>query len=129
MLTWLKSAVAKVGSFVAGLFTEEGKKKAEEALGKVASLSEIALPICSVVAAMTPNKTDDEVIAVVKTYLGVAAVPAGSAPLTDQQKGDLLWDSAISAFKKAVSNKTGLTDSILDAALQIAYTAMRAATR
>lgn len=114
----------KVASFFACLFTPANQAKVAAALGKAEGLIELALPIVASIASLTPTRADDEIIAVVKMYCDSTHVPAG--PLTDEQKGDLLFNAAAAQLKKVIANKAGITESILDLAVQLAYTAFHA---
>lgn len=121
-------AIKSFFSKVAKLFgTPEGQAKVNAALGQAETLVQQVLPVVEAIAAATPNKTDDEIVAVVKKYAVPVTIPAG--PMTDADKGALLLQTAVTAAETGVSAATGVPTSVLILAVQLAYTALRAATR
>ena len=94
---------------------------AERAFNVVAGLVPKALPIVQSIAAMTPNKTDDEIAAAFATY-GVpmtAQVQGTPAP----QRGYLLLHLATEVLAKEFP---GLATNLLNSAAQIAFTGIKA---
>ena len=113
--------------FFASLFTPAGQEKITIALGQAESLVQAVMPVVETIAAATPNRTDDEIVAVVKKYCVPVSIPAG--PMTNADKGSLLLQTAVTAAEVGVSAATGIPTSVLTLAVQAVYTALKAATR
>jgi flavoprotein len=95
--------------------------KAEAALNQAAALVPKALPIVQELAAIAPNKTDQEILAAYQKY----AVPLASHLLTANlaQRGYLLLQLATQVLAKNVPN---VATNILDTAVQLAVTGTKA---
>jgi hypothetical protein len=90
------------------VFTKENVLKAETAINKYAPLLfNSALPAVELVAAMTPNKTDDEIVALLESLKVTPRVDL-TRPLSDLDKNGLLKDAAVSIVQGDV--KTGVFD-------------------
>jgi hypothetical protein len=118
---------ARLGNAIKSLFTPEGQKKALAALGQAETLVQYVMPVVEMVAAATPNKTDDEIVAIVKRWSVPISIPTG--PMTDQEKGSLLLQTAVVAATTTVAETTGIPNSVITLAVQTAYTILRAAAR
>ena len=94
---------------------------AEKAFNTVASIVPVALPIVEAIAALTPNRTDDEIISAFAKY-GVPLVAQVSAT-PGSQRGYLLLDLATQVL---ASKYPGVATNILNTAVQIAVSAMKA---
>ncbi|HZP17100.1 MAG TPA: hypothetical protein VFB00_03985 [Terriglobales bacterium] len=123
----MKRFFAAVRGFFAYLFSPAGQAKVETALGQAESLVQAVMPVVEAVAAATPNRTDDEIVALVKRYAVPVTIPA--TPMTDADKGALLLQTAVTAAEVGVSACTGVPVSVITLAVQTAYTAMHAAAK
>jgi|SRR5581483_4287866 len=95
--------------------------KAEAALTKAADLVPKALPIVQDIAAMAPNKTDQEILAVFQKY----AVPDAAQFLAtpSAQRGYLLLHLATEVLASQFPN---IATNILNTAVQLAVTGSKA---
>lgn len=111
----LKSFFAKiVGFFKSG--------SAERAFDTVASLVPKALPIVQQIAALTPNKTDDEIVGAFAKYGVPMTQQIGAVP--GAQRGYLLLHLATEVLS---ADFPGLASNLLNAAVQVAFTGLKAA--
>lgn len=62
-MKFIGSFFKKVGLAFASLFTPAGQKKALAALGQAEALVQEVLPVVEMIAACTPNKIYDEIVA------------------------------------------------------------------
>jgi hypothetical protein len=109
------------------VFTPAGQKKAEAALLKAYDLVQSVLPVIELVARLTPTRADDEIISLVKTFMVPFALP--DRPMTNDEKAIALNQAAFTIVKQKVAATAGVPDSIVDLAIQSAYTAYRASQR
>lgn len=116
-----------VRRFFANIFSPAGQQKITIALGQAEALVQEVLPVVELISSLTPNKTDDEIVAVVKKYAVPVTVPVG--PMTDADKGSLLLQTAVTAATQDVAAAVGLPSSVITLAVQTAYTVLRSATR
>lgn len=94
---------------------------AEKVFNKVAELVPKALPIVETIAALTPTRTDDEIVALFEAY-GVPLL----VKLTDmpaEKRGYLLLDVATETMKKRYP---GTSTSVINSAVQLAVAAIKA---
>jgi hypothetical protein len=124
-MKFIGSFFAHIASGIKSLFTPAGQKKALVVLGQAEALVQQVLPIVELIASATPNKTDDEIVAVVKRWCVPITIPTG--PLTDADKGSLLLQTAITAATETVAETAGLPVSVITLAIQTAYTVAKAA--
>ena len=122
-MKFIGSFFQKVGSAFASLFTASGQKKALAALGQAEALVQEVLPVVEMIAAATPNKTDDEIVALIKKWCVPVSIPAG--PLTDADKGSLMLQTAITAATQTVAVATGVPTPVLTLAIQAAYVVIK----
>jgi hypothetical protein len=122
-MKFITSFFKKVGSAFASLFTPAGQKKVLAALGQAEALVQEVLPVVEMIAAATPNKTDDEIVALVKKWCVPITIPAG--PLTDADKGSLLLQTSITAATQTIAGATGVPTPVLTLALQAAYVVVK----
>ena len=73
MFDWIGSLFHKLHDIFAG-------DKARAAFDRVLSISQLALPIVKEIAAITPNRTDDEIVAAYEKY-GVPLLKGSPADL------------------------------------------------
>jgi hypothetical protein len=117
-------AIKSFFSKVAALFTTpEGQKRVNDALTKAYDIMQVALPICETIASLTPTKTDDEIIALVKKYALPLALP--DRPLTDGEKANTLRYAATSLVKQELVS-VGVPANVIDLGVQLAYSALKA---
>jgi hypothetical protein len=109
-MNFISSIVQKVIAFF-----QSGK--AQAALTEAASLVPQALPIVEALAAIAPNRTDQEILAAFQKY----AVPVSSQILTTPvaQRGYVLLQLATEVLAK---NLPGVATKVLNAAVQLAVT-------
>ncbi len=95
--------------------------KAEAALTEAASLVPKALPIVEEIAALVPNRTDQEILAAFQKY----AVPVSSQVLATPvaQRGYVLLQLATQVLAKNLPN---VATKVLNAAVQLAVTGSQA---
>ena len=113
-MKFLKNVIQKIVSFFAS-------GKAEAALNLAASLVPKALPIVQEIAALVPNRTDQEIAAAFEKF----AIPAAAQYLAAPQahRGYVLFDLATQVL---AAQFPGVATNILNAAIQFAVTAMKA---
>jgi hypothetical protein len=113
-MNFLKNVIQKIVSFfVSG--------KAEAALNLAAGLVPKALPIVQEIAALAPNRTDQEIAAAFEKF----AIPAAAQYLAAPQghRGYVLLDLATQVLATEVP---GVATNILNTAIQFAVTSLKA---
>jgi hypothetical protein len=113
-MNYLKNVIQKIVSFfVSG--------KAEAALNLAAGLVPKALPIVQEIAALVPNRTDQEIAAAFEKF----AIPAAAQYLAAPQghRGYVLLDLATQVLATEVP---GVATNILNTAIQFAVTSLKA---
>ena len=115
MWTFLK----KIGSVIAKVFGAGGA--AEKVMKRVLEIVPVALPIVEMVAALTPGRTDDELIALFKRH-GLPWIEKWLG-LPDDARGMALFEASSQILAKQYPT---LPMSTINAAVQIAYTAWKA---
>ena len=113
-MKFLKSLIQKI----AGFFTSG---KAEAALTQAAELVPMALPIVQEIAALAPNRTDQEILAVFQKYAVPGAQQYLATPVA--QRGYVLLQLATQVLSQEVP---GIATNILNAAVQLAVTGSKA---
>lgn len=113
-MNFLKNALKKLVEF----FTSG---KAEKAFNAAVALVPKALPIVQTIAALTPNKADDEIAAAFAKY----AVPFNAAWLDAprSQRGYLLLHLATEVL---ADEAPGVATNVLNTAVQLAVTGAKA---
>jgi hypothetical protein len=117
-MNWLQKAASGLVHYIHDLFTSpEARQRAEAAFEQAGTIAAKIYPIVKEIAALTPNRTDDEIIACIEQF--------GLTGLIDQtkpDKGDVLHDIA-----SAVATKEfGASGSLASFAIETAYQALRA---
>lgn len=110
----IKSIIQKIV-----VFLKSGR--AEAVLEKAASLIPKALPIVEDIAAMVPNKTDEEILAAFRKYAVPGAAQFLSTPLA--QRGYVLLHLATEVL---ASEFPSVATNILNTAVQFAVTGSKA---
>ena len=111
----VKSVIEKlVGYFRSG--------KAEAALNQAASLVPKALPIVQEIAALAPNRTDQEILAAFQKFAVPGAAQYLAAPTA--KRGYVLLQLASEVLAAEVP---GVATHVLDTAVQLAVTGAKAA--
>ena len=113
-MNFVKSVIRKIVSFF-------GSGKAEAALNQAAELVPRALPIVQEIAALAPNRTDQEILAVFQKFAVPGAAQYLAAP--PAQRGYVLLQLATQVLAAEVP---GVATHILDTAVQLAVTGSRA---
>ena len=113
-MNYLKNVIQKIVSFFAS-------GKAEAALNLAAKLVPKALPIVQEIAALVPNRTDQEIAAAFEKF----AIPAAAQYLAAPQghRGYVLLDLAPQVLAPEVP---GVATNILHTAIQFAVTSLKA---
>ena len=113
-MNYLKNVIQKIVSFFAS-------GKAEAALNLAAGLVPRALPIVREIAALVPNRTDQEIAAAFEKF----AIPAAAQYLAAPQghRGYVLLDLATQVLATEVP---GVATNILNTAIQFAVTSLKA---
>lgn len=114
LLDKLKSFFTKVGNY----FTSG---KADADLQKVAVYIPYALPVVKEIAALTPTRADDEIVALFERY-GLPEVQKYLA-LPAEERGGVLARVATKILAKAFPNAP---ERLLTSAVQLAYVGFRA---
>ncbi len=86
-----------------------------------------ALPIVEEIARMTPGRRDDAIIRLVRSWLPDMSLPR-DRKLTDQEKALYLRALAVEKLRRLVGD-WGIPKSVIDLAVQLAYTIWRAKNR
>ena len=118
MLNFLKKIISSIAAFF-------GSDKVKQALEAAASLVTIAAPIVQEIAALTPNRTVQEIEAAYAKY----AVPFSSTILSNgpDATGNALLNLATGLLRdKLPADKATLATNILQTAVQLAVTAIKA---
>ncbi|SPE26005.1 hypothetical protein SBA3_1240004 [Candidatus Sulfopaludibacter sp. SbA3] len=110
----IKSIVQKIV-----MFFKSGR--AEAVLNQAAELVPKALPIVQEIAAMVPNKTDQEILSAFQTYAVPGAAQFLATPLA--QRGYVLLHLATEVL---AGQFPGVATNILNAAVQLAVTGSKA---
>jgi hypothetical protein len=113
-MKFLKDVIQKIVSFFAS-------GKAEAALNLAASLVPKALPIVQELAALVPNRTDQEIAAAFAKF----AIPSAAQYLAAPQahRGYVLLDIATQVL---ATRFPGVATNILNTAVQLAVTGLKA---
>lgn len=96
--------------------------KAAETLDSISGLIKLALPVVQLVAAATPNRTDDEVLALI-AQVGLPLEGRAS----DWLRNPALVKDALRASAVALLRKQGITesDNTVNAAIELAYSIVK----
>jgi hypothetical protein len=113
-MKFLKNLVSKIVAF----FTSG---KAEAALNAAVALVPKAVPIVQTIAALTPNKADDEIAAAFAHYAMPFSQEYLAAPR--DQRGYLLLHLATSVLAEEAP---GVATNVLNTAIQLAVTGVKA---
>jgi hypothetical protein len=111
---FLKTIIQKILSF----FTSS---KAQAALERAAELVPFALPIVKQIAALTPTRADDEIVAAFDKFAVPGAQQYLATPVA--QRGYVLLQLATAALALQFP---GLATNVLNTAVQLAVTGVKA---
>lgn len=104
--------------------TKEVVQKIDADLAKVAAIIPHAIPIVEDIAALVPNRTVQEVTAVLEKYVGPAAQQIDDNPIAI---GNVLLNTATAAVQKSLPpEQSGAAISLIQTAVQLAVTAVNA---
>lgn len=95
--------------------------KAEAALNQAAELVPKALPIVQEIASLTPNRTDDEIVAAFQKFAVPVATQYLATPVA--QRGYVLLQLATQVLS---TEFPGVATNVLNAAVQLAVTGAKA---
>ncbi len=113
-MKFMKNVMQKIVAFFAS-------GKAEAALNQAAALVPKALPIVQEIAAIAPNRTDQEILAVFQKFAVPGAAQYLAAPVAS--RGYVLLQLASQVLAAEVP---GVATHILDTAVQLAVTGAKA---
>ncbi len=106
-----------IGKFFKNVFSKKTLAAIESTLNKVGPIVQVALPVVRQIAALTPMRTDDEILRLLDHY-GITKV------VTAENRAIVLRDVAVEALK----TKYNLTDqetSMLNLAVELAVQTMK----
>ena len=109
-MNWLRS----IGRFFQSLFSPGVANAILKGIEAAAPFVPQALNIVEAIAKATPNRTDDEIVALFKKYWGTVPITA----LGVQSNSDVLRDIALKLLKERFPSEG---DSTLNRAIEIAY--------
>jgi len=112
-MSWLK----KIVGFLKRLFSPETASAIERGIEVVLPYLNYALDIVRTIAALTPTRVDDEILAVIERYTAPFTLPLPAG----QTKGELLHKIALEELRRIFPNAT---DRALNRAIEIAYGAV-----
>lgn len=115
-MSWIKSLFTGVDH----LFTDKNaQKRALAALEKAGEVARVVYPLVSVIAAATPNRTDDEILHVINSY--------GLFGLVDPDRPDksaVLREIAVTVAAKGLAK--GTAASLISLGVETAVQALKA---
>jgi hypothetical protein len=118
-MNWLSKALQGIGNFFTNLFTnKDAQNHMLAVLDQAGTIANAIYPIVKQVAALTPNRTDDEIVAAIDT-LGVM----GLVDPTVKDKADVLHNIVLAACQKMMP---GVGSSVLSLAIETAYQVLKA---
>jgi len=100
------------------IVSDDAMDRVSETAQQLAEIAEKVLPVVQLVATLTPNRTDDQIVALVQ------AAGAGIKTFTgmsDEQKKAALKASAVALARKQFPELRTIDDATLYAAIDIAY--------
>jgi hypothetical protein len=115
----VKDAVQAAYRFVV---SDEALEKAEAAARMVVEVSEKVLPIVRTVAALTPNKADDMIVALVER---LQVKVNAHLEMSDEEKSAALKACAVKLARKTYPALEAIDDATLYAAIDLAYKLFR----
>lgn len=113
----MKKVLSAIAGFFRRLFSKETADALNSALQEAAPYVEMALPIVRQIAALTPTRTDDLILAAYDAY-GLKDLWDSSKP-----KDVMLRDLAVAVVRNAA--KTDVASRILVLAVELAYSTYR----
>jgi hypothetical protein len=118
-MNWLSKALRGIGDFLTNLFTnKDAQNHMLAALDQAGKIANAIYPIVKQVAALTPNRTDDEIVAAIDA-LGVMGLVDPAA----KDKADVLHNIVLAACQKMMP---GVSSSVLSLAIETAYQVLKA---
>jgi hypothetical protein len=118
-MNWLSKALRGIGSFFADLFTnKDAQNHMLSVLDQAGKIANAIYPIVKQVAALTPNRTDDEIVAAID-----ALDVMGLVDPTVKDKADVLHNIVLAACQKMMP---GVSSSVLSLAIETAYQVLKA---
>lgn len=121
-MKWLKKALRTLVSWIADLFrSEDARKNMEQRMATVAEIARIAYPLVERVAALTPTRADDEILAAANEL----GVPLLLDPAADRSQ--VLRDIVQQALlRKVLPALSGSSVSLINAAIELAVQLLKA---
>ncbi len=117
-MKYIKAVLSKIASWFQS-------PQVKVVLNQVETLISMALPLVETVSALTPNRTDDEIVAAYKKF-GIPLL-AGLQTSNPASVGNALLNLSTALLEKKL-NAEGMTaaTNILNSAAQLAYTIFKA---
>lgn len=109
----IKAFFARIVSF----FTSD---KLQHRLSQAYDILETVLPIVEQIAAITPTRADDEIVALAHQFL----VPFPERPMTEAQKAEYLRNTAVIAVRRTLTKF--VPDSVIGLAVELAVNVVKA---
>lgn len=117
-MSWFTKFIKKI----AGFFKDPKTKAAfEQTLQTLQPYIAAAEPVVETIVALTPNRTDDELLALAKQF---GVVDLFKSNMTDGEVKNFLLDAGTAALQKAVPDP--VESSTLRAAIDVAYSTYKA---
>jgi hypothetical protein len=118
-MNFLKTAVTGLFKAIHDLFTSPAAQQiAERALAQAGQIATQIYPVVEQIAAATPNRTDDQIIACINSY-GLM----GLVDPTMSDKASVLHNIALAVVQKLMP---GVGSSVASLAIEAAYQAVKA---
>jgi len=119
-MNWLVKALTGIGSAIAGIFaTPAAQTRVTSVLKTAGELAVQLYPTIEAIAAVTPNRTDDQIVAAVQKF-GVLGIVDPNQP----DKAAVLHDIALNVAKNTVAST--VASSVISLAIETAYQAFKA---
>lgn len=108
---------SSVVRFFKGLFSKKTIKAIDNALEAAAPYVAAAIPVVETIIALTPTRSDDEILAVVKHFGLLNLFDMGS------DRGTILRDVAVEVVREKVKDR--VPTSLLNTSIELAYQAVK----
>ena len=119
-MNWIVKALTGIGGMIAGIFTTPAAQTHVIAVLKTAGELAVQLyPTIEAIAAVTPNRTDDQIVTAVQKF-GVLGIVDPNQP----DKAAVLHDIALNVAKNTVAST--VASSVISLAIETAYQAFKA---
>lgn len=105
--------------------------RAQQVFKLVQDLMLVALPIVKQIAAMTPTRSDDEIVQVIERYGLKITEWSGFLNIPMEDRGVVLRDIAVEVLRRTIVNSLkpewqDVPQNVVDSSVQLAVTVMKA---